>query len=373
MANKTVALLCLMFVVLSAKAQDKQYKVHTIAFYNIENFYDTINDPNTRDDEWVYSGKNFKLKVSNIAKVISMLGVNEKTNPNSPTVIGLAEVENRAALEALVKDPQIISKDYGIIHFDSPDRRGIDNALLYQKKHFRPTSYKNIPLYIYDDNAKPDSSVEEKDKKKDKDSFDDKDENVEVDSKTRRIYTRDQLLVTGLLDGEEMHFIVNHWPSRRGGEAISSPLREAAAALNKKIIDSLYKINPNAKVITMGDLNDGPYNKSIKKVLGAKAKKEDVQPMGLFNPMEDLSNKGVGTLAYRDAWDLFDQMILTEPLIRKDYTSYGFWKADVFSKPFMFQTAGQYKGYPNRNWNGKMGYSDHLPVYLYLIKEQKNK
>ncbi|PZR11663.1 MAG: endonuclease [Flavobacterium psychrophilum] len=345
------------------QAQEKQYKVHTIAFYNVENFYDTINDPKTNDEEWVYTSKNFKKKVNNLAKVISTIGTDE--NPNSPTVIGLGEIENRRVLEALVKDPQLVSKDYGIIQFDSPDRRGIDTALLYQKKYFEPTSFINIPLYIYDDFAKPESKA--KDVAIDKV---DSEDNAEVDKQSNRIYTRDQLLVTGLLDGEEISFIVNHWPSRRGGEAASSHLREAAAALNVKTIDSLYKINPDLKLITMGDLNDGPYNKSIKKVLGAKSKKEEVKPHGMFNPMEEMSKNGVGTLAYRDAWDLFDQMILTEPLIRKDYSSYRYWKAGVFKKPYMLQSSGQYKGYPNRNWNGDIGYSDHLPVYLYLVKQK---
>lgn len=359
-------LLTLTFVInafFALNAQDKQFKVHTIAFYNVENFYDTINDPLTRDDEWVYTPKNFRKKTNNLAKVISLIGTDE--NPNSPTVIGLAEVENKRVLTALVNDSQLAAKDYGIIHFDSPDKRGIDNALLYQKKHFKPTSFINIPLYIYDDHAKPESKdiVEVKVDLNDKDDHNDKDE-------SGRIYTRDQLLVTGLLDGEEVSFIVNHWPSRRGGEASSSHLREAAAALNVKIIDSLYKINPELKLITMGDLNDGPYNKSIKKVLGAKAKRSEVQPRGMFNPMEEMSNNGVGTLAYRDAWDLFDQMIMTEPLVRKDYSSFRFWKGGVFKKPYMLQTAGQYKGYPNRNWNGDIGYSDHLPVYVYLIKQK---
>lgn len=121
----------------------------------------------------------------------------------------------------------------------------------------------------------------------------------------------------------------------------------------------------------MGDLNDGPYNKSVKVELGAKAKKEETKERGMYNPMEEMSNKGIGTLAYRDAWDLFDQMILSEPLIRKDYSSYRFWKAGVYNKPFLTQTTGQYKGYPLRNSNGQVGFSDHFPVYLYLIKEVK--
>lgn len=363
MIKKILALLFVSVIMLPANAQDKKFKVHTIAFYNVENLFDTINDPKINDEEFLPSGsqrwntKNYTRKLANISKVISEIGTGE--NPNSPTVIGLAEVENRAVLEDLVKQPLLLGKDYGIVHFDSPDKRGIDVALLYQKKNFRPTSYKNIPLKVnYNTDETKRKEAEEK-----------TDDNTEVNSFTRKLYTRDQLLVTGLLDGEEIHFIVNHWPSRSGGEKRSSPYREAAAALNKKIIDSLYKINPDAKVITMGDLNDGPYNNSVKKVLGAKGVKEDVKPGGLYNPMEELSNKGVGTLAYRDAWDLFDQMIVTEPLIRKDYSSYRYWKANVFNKPYLQQKSGQYKGYPDRNWNGVAGYSDHFPVYLYLIKQ----
>ena len=350
------------YSIMSVNAQQKKFIVHTVAFYNIENFYDTFDDPNTRDDEWVYSKKYYEKKVSNIAKVLAQLGSGE--NSNAPTIIGLSEVENRKVLEDLVKDPQIINKDFGIVHFDSPDRRGIDCAFLYQKKHFKPTSYINIPLYIYESDTKATKKV----KNEGDTATDDK---IEVDNVTKRIYTRDQILMTGLLDGEEIHFIVNHWPSRRGGEAISSPLREKAAALNVKIIDSLQKINPNAKVITMGDLNDGPYNNSLKKILKAKANKKEVQPLGMYNPMENMAKQGLGTLAYRDAWDIFDQMVLTEPFVRDDYSSFHFWKAGIYNKPFMIQTDGQYKGYGLRNSSTVPGFSDHFPVYVYLIKEVK--
>ena len=239
--KKTIYLFIALLTV-CAHGQDKKFAVHTIAFYNIENFYDTINDPNTRDDEWVYTKKYYQKKVSNIAKVISQLGTGE--NPNSPTIIGLAEVENRKVLEDLIKDPQMIGKDYGIVHFDSPDRRGIDCAFLFQKKYFKPNSYSNIPLYITEEDTKSNK----KEKKTTEEVTDDKND---VNVKTKQIYTRDQILMSGLLDGEEIHLIVNHWPSRRGGEKVSSPLREMAAALNVKIIDSLQKINPNAKVLTM--------------------------------------------------------------------------------------------------------------------------
>ncbi len=294
--------------------------------------------------------KKYQQKLENLSRVIAEIGTDD--NPNMPTILGISEIENRKVLEDLVNMPKLKNANYGIVHFDSPDRRGIDVALFYQTKHFKPTSSKNIPLYIYD---KTDAKY--------------KDSN---NGKGKRIFTRDQLLVTGLLDGEEMHFIVNHWPSRSGGEKKSSPNREAAAALNKKIIDSLYNINPNAKVITMGDMNDGPYNKSVKDVLEAKGKRDEVKKGGIFNPMYQLYKEGHGTLAYRDAWDIFDQLIFTEPLLSKDYSSYRYWKVGIFNKPFLIQKSGQYKGYPLRNQlSGEPGFSDHFPVYIYLIKEKK--
>jgi len=367
-------LLFTLLICTAGNAQDKKFKVHTIAFYNVENLYDTINDPKVNDEEYLPDGKQrwtgdkYKKKLANLSRVIAELGTTN--NPNSPTILGVAEIENRGVLEDLIKQPLLADKGYGIVHFDSPDKRGVDVGLLYQKKSFKPTSYKAFPLIIYDQAGLKAKKKAEADKAAGKEADDDTDAGViiNIDNSGRR-YTRDQLLVTGMLDGEEISFIVNHWPSRAGGEKVSSPFREAAAALNKKIIDSLYTVNPKAKVITMGDLNDGPYNNSIKVVLGAKALKEDVKKGGLYNPMEEMSKKGIGTLAYRDAWDLFDQMIMTEPLIEKDYTSYRFWKAGVYNKTFMTQPSGAYKGYPLRNSNGNVGFSDHFPVYVYLIKQ----
>ncbi len=341
---------------LFAQPQQKSFVVHTIGFYNVENLFDTIRDEKIYDEEWTpkgersWDGKKYQQKLENLSRAIAEIGIDD--NPNMPTILGVSEIENRKVLEDLVNMPKLKKANYGIIHFDSPDRRGIDVALIYQTKHFKPTSSKNIPLYIYD---KTDTKY--------------KDSN---NGKGKRVYTRDQLLVTGLLDGEEMHFIVNHWPSRSGGEKKSNPNREAAAALNKKIIDSLYNINPNAKVITMGDLNDGPYNKSVKDVLEAKGKKDDVKKGGIFNPMYQLYKEGHGTIAYRDAWDIFDQIIFTEPLLSKDYSSFRYWKVGIFNKPFLVQKSGQYKGYPLRNQlSGEPGFSDHFPVYIYLIKEKK--
>ena len=353
---------------MNSKAQSKKFNIHTIAFYNFENLFDTINDPTTHDDEWTPSGfqhwtsKKYHQKLHNLSRVLAEIGTSENTN--APTLIGCSEIENRSVLEDLTQQPLIINKDYGIIHYDSPDKRGIDVALLYQKQYFKPTSYTNIPLIIYNKNSKPiDKKV----------SVENDPDDPEPVIQNNRIFTRDQLLVTGFLDNEEIHIIVNHWPSRSGGEKKSSPLREAAGALNRKIIDSLQHINPNAKIITLGDLNDGPFNNSIKKELNAKAKKDEVPPQGIYNPFEEKANQGLGTIAYRDSWDIFDQIMMTHSLIQNDYSQYQFWKAGIFNKPFLIQNTGLYKGYPKRHSATEIGFSDHFPVYIYLIKEDKGR
>ncbi|PAM92332.1 endonuclease [Flavobacterium sp. IR1] len=346
------------------QAQSQKFTIHTIAFYNLENLFDTVNDPATRDDEWTPNGaqnwtnEKYQKKLSNLSKVLSEIGTPENTNAAS--LIGVAEIENRGVLEDLIKQPNLKHLDYGIVHFDSPDKRGIDVALLFRKKYFRPTSYSSIPLFIF---------------KNKKDNKQDTSEELETEQEktiqNNRVFTRDQLLVTGFLENEEISIIVNHWPSRSGGEKASSIFREEAGKLNKKIIDSLQRINPNSKIITMGDFNDGPYNKSIKTALGAKAKKADVTEFGIFNPFEAMFYKGMGTLAFRDSWDIFDQIIITEPFIRPDFSSFKFWKAGIFNKPYLIQTAGKYKGYPLRHTINEVGFSDHFPVYLYLIRELK--
>lgn len=339
-------ILCFCFAF--AKAQsEKTFKVHTIAFYNVENLFDTENDPITFDDDRTPTGKDrwteaiYEDKVRKMAGVLSEIG--QEVANNAPALIGLAEVENLKTVQDLANDPALLPMDYGIAHFDSPDRRGIDVALLYQKSLFKPTSISKHELLIYDKNN------------------DDK-----------RVYTRDQLLVSGLLDGDKIHVIVNHWPSRSGGEARSRSKRMKAAGLNLKIIDSLQSNDPYAKIITMGDLNDDPTSPSVKKMLKAQGKKEKVKDKGLFNPMEPLFKKGLGTLAYRDGWNLFDQIIVSQPLIRKEFDSYRFYKAGIYNKNYLSNPKGRYKGYPYRSFaNGGYtgGYSDHFPVYIYLIKE----
>lgn len=366
--NFIVALL-IFASICGAKAQEKKYVIHTAAFYNFENLFDTINNPNF-DDEWTPKGlqrwtsKKYKQKLENLAKVIVQIGTNA-IQKESPTLIGCSEIENRGVLEDLVKQPNLQKEDYGIVHYDSPDKRGIDVGLLYKKKNFKPISSKNIPLIIYRGTNSVNESTE-------KETIEDKADNDKNEfTRDHRVYTRDILLVTGFLDGEEINILVNHWPSRSGGEKKSSPFREAAGRLARKIMDSVYKVNPEAKIILMGDLNDGTYNKSVKEGLGAKLKKSEVQKFGIFNPFEQMAKEGNSTLFYRDSGDIFDQIMVSETLIKSNFSSFQYWKAGIFNKPFMVEKFGRYAGYPLRHSENEVGFSDHFPVYIYLIKEVK--
>ena len=324
----------------------KKYLARTIAFYNLENLFDTINDPKTLDDEYTPEGKDhwtskkYHIKLQHLAKVIADIGRKETHVP--PVIVGVAEVENAQVMKDLIATGDLKGKGYKIIHYDSPDRRGIDVGLIYQKDVFQPINSEKYPLYIYDDETH------------------------------KRIYTRDQLVVTGVLDDELISIIVDHWPSRRGGEARSLPKRIKAAQLTKHIMDSLLQENPNAKIIIMGDLNDDPSSPSVKKVLNAKADKNAVTKGTVYNAMEPFFNKGIGTLAYRDSWNLFDQIMLSPALIRAPDDKFHFWKAGIYSREFMKNRTGRYKGYPKRTLVGGQflgGYSDHFPTYIILIKE----
>ena len=337
----------LLFMSIGIYAQEKKlYQIHTVAFYNLENLFDTINDPNKYDEASpimelkTNRGEVYKKKVKNMARVIADIGL-EVTN-NSPAILGISEVENREVIEDVINDSLLKDKNYGIVHYSSPDIRGIDVALLYQKKLFKPISTSSHELKIYDQ------------------------------STNNRIYTRDQLLVSGELEGDLIHIMVNHWPSRSGGEAKSEHNRKAAAKLCKHLVDSLQVIDPYAKIFILGDLNDNPTDSSIKDGLKTEKNRKNVGLKGIYNPYENYFKNGLGTTAFRDAWSLFDQIMVTKPLLEKDYTSFMFYRANIYNKNYLIDKSGTYKGYPKRSFsNGGFtdGFSDHFPVYAYVIKE----
>ncbi|MDR3328595.1 MAG: endonuclease/exonuclease/phosphatase family protein [Prevotellaceae bacterium] len=332
----------LLLAAVGGLAQKQQYMAACVAFYNLENLFDTIKSPNTDDSEFLPDGANkwtadkYALKQRNMASVVRKIGADML--PLGPTILGVAEIENRLVLEDLTKTPPLNEVDYGIVHYESPDARGVDVGLLYQKSRFQPLGSRSARLAI---------------------------EGMPY------FRTRDQLVVSGLLDGELMHIIVMHWPSRRGGEKRSKPLRDGAAALCRSIVDSLQGADPTAKIIIMGDLNDDPSNESLTKILKARPSIEATEKGGLYNTMYKHYQNGVGSLAWDDSWNLFDQIIVSETLLGKDYSTYKLLKSRVFNEDFLKQKEGRYKGYPFRTYaNGAFvgGYSDHFPTYIFLVK-----
>lgn len=288
-----------------------------------------------------YNTKVYRQKLANEAKVISELGA--QYTKTAPAVVGLIEVENRQVIEDLVKHPTLAKYDYGIVHYNSYDYRGIDVALIYQKKRFKVTNSLKKELKVFNEQGK-------------------------------REYTRDILVVSGLLDNEKITVFMNHWPSRRGGEAASLPKRIAAAQLLKKQMDSVRAEDPTVKLFAMGDFNDDPVSSSLKNHLKAQANSKDLsEATPYLNLMYPLYKKGVASLAYQDAPNLFDQIIVSQNVTSKEVTKeYSVYKAEVFAPPYLVNKEGNYRGYPFRSWNGDQftgGYSDHFPAFVVLQKE----
>jgi hypothetical protein len=339
-------LLCLLAIFCAAGLNAQQtYRSGVIAFYNLENLFDTIDTPGVMDEDFTpqgldrWTGDKYKIKISHMALAISRIGEDDGWK-GGPAVIGVSEIENRKVLEDLVADPLLKDSGYQIVHYDSPDERGVDVALLYRSRFFRVTSSTSTPLFIFDE-------------------------------KGVRNYTRDQLVVSGIYDGEPMSFIVNHWPSRSGGELASRPGRNAAADLTRHLVDSLRTLSADAKIFIMGDLNDDPSNESVRKHLNAAPAADNLKEGELFNCIYPLFKKGIGSLYYRDGMNSFDQIIITPSLLGKDYSNYKFYKARVFNSSFLVQKDGQYKDYPLRTYVGTVfqgGYSDHFPVYVVIVK-----
>lgn len=320
-------------------------KLYGVAFYNLENLFDTINNNGTYDREFSPKGDKkwdshkYWSKIRNMAYAISQLKT--KSTPYGPAIIGVSEVENRSVLEDLVKDENISALGYKIIHHDSPDARGIDVSLLYNPQMFRPINVTNHTLFV--------------------DSL-------------PHFRTRDQMCVVGLLGPARIAVIVNHWPSRRGGAEQSSWLREAAAALTRHIADSLHAIDPKMGVIVMGDLNDDPSNRSCAVTLGAAKKMEDAKPGAFYNPFWKKLDDGIGSYIYRGGWDLFDQIIVGYQFLPQGSNPLEFVTSKVWNdKDFLKQQEGQYKGYPLRTFSSGAwlnGYSDHLPTEIFLRLRQ---
>ena len=342
--KKLILLFFIVFSTMRMFAQDN-YKVLSLGFYNLENLFDYERDTTIFDYEFTPYGKRswtkerYNEKLSNMAYVISQMG--QDIVPYGVSLLGVSEIENRRVLEDLVSQDQLKDRNYKIIHRDSPDRRGIDVALLYNPDHFTELSTEMVNMnFIFDDGD--------------------------------TLRTREIMHVTGILDTDTIHVLINHWPSRSGGEKRSRPRRNKAAQTVKDIVDGLKAKDPDVKVFVMGDLNDDPTSPSVKKILKADGKKSDVDGTEMFNPMFDFYRRGLGSNAYRDNWSLFDQIILSPGAIKDGAEGYHFYKANIFNKKYLIQRSGRFKGYPFRTFSFdkyQSGYSDHFPVLVYLVKK----
>lgn len=326
-------------------AQKKQYGVTAVAFYNLENFFDPADDPKRFDEDftpagpYAYTEEVYKQKLHNMAFAISKIGV--ETVPDGPAFIGVTEVENEKVLQDLLAQPELKGRGLRYVWFEGPDMRGIDVAALYDPRRFKLLGAQALKVDLRDD------------------------------GEVKGGGTRDVLHVTGNLLGDTVHLFVNHWPSRRGGEAASAPLRAKAAAVPRAAIDSLMAENRSTRAIVMGDLNDDPVSPSVTQVMRATHKKDKVGPSTLYNPWVKFYNDGIGTLAYNDSWNFFDQILLTHPFLEEDDKHWRYYKGEVFNRDFLIEKFGQYKGYAHRSYSGTTwlnGYSDHFPTIVYLIK-----
>ncbi len=314
----------------------KKENRYTIAFYNLENFFDTKNDPYLLDDDFTPNGfkrwntSKFWNKANKISRTISRIGLEESDYP--PVLVGMAEVENKGVIKSLLQSKQLRDIDYGVVHFDSPDERGIDTALIYHKKHFEVLDAETIPLMVQNTNGDRD-------------------------------LTRDILYVHGKLHQEEIHVFVNHWPSRREGVEETSYKRIKAAETILQKIDAIQGNRSN--IIVMGDFNDDPNSQSIQTLMDT----------GKFiNPMKKLLSPVSGSANYRGEWSLFDQILLSHSFLNYEKDTHSFVKAKIFSPRFLKEWKGKYKGNPFRTFAGKKylgGYSDHFPVYV-VLDESKN-
>lgn len=304
-----------------------------IGFYNVENFFDTVDDPNNQNDnEFLPSGSKqwtdtrYQEKITNIGLV--MEGI------DFPMLMGFSEVENLTVLEALAASDKLKPFDYGVIHYDSPDFRGIDVALLYKKADFTIIESESIEVEL-------------------------------PASVSQFSTTRDILLVKGSYLDEVVYVFVNHWSSRSGGVSETSGKREYAASILRQAMDDILEIEPDANIIAIGDFNDEPANRSMLDVLKANLEKPTTVDNLLYNCSAPISTSTVGSY-YFDGWQMIDQAVVSGKLL-DDTGKMKVVGYNVFNDPLVLFDHPTDGPRPNRTYGGDEyfgGFSDHLAVYL---------
>ncbi len=345
--NLILIILLMAIAVLSSRAQEKTYALYAVGFYNQENLFDTIHDVGKNDYAFLPDGSykwntlKYTNKIKNMAYALADLGT-DKLPGLGCAFIGMVEVENDNVLNDLTAQEPLRERGMKYIHFEGPDKRGIDCAALYNPKLFSPykTYTKN---YVY--------------------------ENGDTTH-----FTRPFLIVQGNIADERLTFVVCHLPSR----GADGKFRDWGGKQVRQITDSIRAAEPDMKIIVMGDMNDDPDNSSMAKYLGARREMKDMREGDFYNPWWNILRKqGQGTISYQGAWNLFDQIVMSENLLNmngeKDYSTLKFYTNHIFKRDYLMQTEGKYKGSPKRTSAGGVwlnGYSDHLPVVAYFLKEQ---
>ena len=335
----TIIALMLTTSMLFAFSQPKDREVTRVVFYNVENLFDTIDDPTTLDNEFLpgskkkWGKKRYDEKITNLGKVL--LAISEERDPG---IIGLCEVENRQVVEDLADHLSLMTYgrlNYHVVHEESPDLRGIDVAFMY-----------NPQIFVYESHTVHDIKFEE----------------IGLN-----ITTRDILEVQGKIDNKRVHFFVNHWPSRRGGVEASQPKRLFVAQVLKARLDMIMVEDPNARVLIMGDFNDETDNKSISEILISPNQGSRVD---LVNLMTELDEKGRGTYNYRGNWNMLDQFIVSNDFSYQKSLNIKKGSTKIFIAPWMMFEHEEFGNTPSRTFGGPNyygGYSDHLPILVDII------
>ncbi len=342
--KKNVLLALFIAVTLGCVAQ----KPHAIVFYNVENFFDTVDGPN-RDEEYLpgssidWTQAKYDHKLSQVERVLFDIASYKR---DFPAVIGLSEIENRTIMESVASAKKLAGANYQIVHYDSPDARGVDAAFLYRPDIFKLEGSEAIRNML---------------KVEGRDNF----------------ATRDLVTMWGTIEGQPLYFMVMHWPSRWGGAEQSAFLREGTATQCRAVVDSVRMLRPETRFVLMGDFNDDPVDKSMYECLGAKGDVKDMGEGDLFNPYYKMYKAGYGTLAYGDKWNIFDNIVVSKNLIDGAENTLQLlpsllnkkFYGNIHKAAYMIQQEGKFKGYPFRSFSGGAyigGYSDHFPVFIYL-------
>ncbi len=343
MTRKDILLILVLCLSTGVFGQSNDNKSFTVVFYNVENLFDTENNPEFEDDEYTPGGskkwteKRFQKKIGAISGVLMAI---DKKNP--PGIIGFCEVENRMILEQLGQLPDMEKGNYAVVHEDSPDRRGMDVALMYRKDVFELTAYKSL----------------------------------HVDFPRDTSTTRDILYVKLKAPGNEfLHFFVNHWKSRSEGQQVTENKRAWSAIVLRKAVDSILNFEPEARIIIMGDFNDEPTNMSLNTLLQANNKRKNASPRDLYNLYYDRHNtEDRGTYHYKGNWNMLDQIIISQALLQEPGYHTGYDAGKILKEDFMlYENPKANASIPNKTYGGDTyfgGISDHLPVYVvFELKE----